>query len=421
MSVVGLLSIAASALLPGQALVGHSPAALQRTRPSQLCATEHAAAILRRSRAPRMAVAAETSSTPATTQDMSFNNSWYAVSTSSQLVTDEVFATRLWGEPLVLYRDSDGEPVCVRDVCPHRSAPLSMGELENGELRCFYHGWQFGKGGSCTDVPTVRIIAGEEKPNFKAFGCTAYSVVEHGGMVWVWKGHALTADVAKLPPLPSAANAAGTLTIDTTLDYGVAWARVLESNLAAPHLHTLLDGEGPSLAALGSETPRRVKLPREQATRRFAAPNVVRHTAASGCAEEVHVVPISQQRTRVLLRQHFKLDGALGALLKLPGALPVLTGLVRKWNYAVGLADMDAAAATDDDEAVASFREWHASAGGAESQYFRRWGDREAYADALGKQQVDGMVVGNEAGRTVGLKKDYVQDNPSPAYAPLRR
>jgi len=132
-------------------------------------------------------------------------------------------------------------------------------------------------------------------------------------------------------------------------------------------------------------------------------------------------VPISQQRTRVLLRQHFKLDGALGALLKLPGALPVLTGLVRKWNYAVGLADMDAAAATDDDEAVASFREWHASAGGAEAQYFRRWGDREAYADALGKQQVDGMVVGNEAGRTVGLKKDYVQDNPSPAYAPLRR
>ena len=54
----------------------------------------------------------------------------FAVAYSEQLQADRIFATRLWGEPLVLYRDAQGEPVCVRDVCPHRSAPLSMGDVQ---------------------------------------------------------------------------------------------------------------------------------------------------------------------------------------------------------------------------------------------------------------------------------------------------
>ena len=54
----------------------------------------------------------------------------YAAAFSEQLGTDEVFSTRLWGEPLVIYRASGNEVVCVRDACPHRSAPLSMGEVQ---------------------------------------------------------------------------------------------------------------------------------------------------------------------------------------------------------------------------------------------------------------------------------------------------
>merc|ERR1712032_1648910 len=83
-----------------------------------------------------------------------FNNTWYAIAYSEQLGVDEVFSTRLWGEPLVLYRDSANEVVRVRDSCPHRSAPLSMGEVQDGVLRCFYHGWGFGSEGKCVSVPT---------------------------------------------------------------------------------------------------------------------------------------------------------------------------------------------------------------------------------------------------------------------------
>ena len=61
-----------------------------------------------------------------------FNNTWYAVGLSEQIAGDRLLGTRLWGEPMVVYRDAAGEATCVRDLCPHRSAPLSMGELEDG-------------------------------------------------------------------------------------------------------------------------------------------------------------------------------------------------------------------------------------------------------------------------------------------------
>ena len=71
----------------------------------------------------------------------SFNNHWYAVAYPWQIdgpsANKEPFVTRLWGEPLVIYRDVDGNLVCSKDVCPHRSAPLSMSKMnENGQLEC---------------------------------------------------------------------------------------------------------------------------------------------------------------------------------------------------------------------------------------------------------------------------------------------
>ena len=52
--------------------------------------------------------------------------------------------------------DASGSINCVADACPHRSAPLSMGRVgDDGNLRCFYHGWAFGAKGECVDVPTA--------------------------------------------------------------------------------------------------------------------------------------------------------------------------------------------------------------------------------------------------------------------------
>jgi phenylpropionate dioxygenase-like ring-hydroxylating dioxygenase large terminal subunit len=60
----------------------------------------------------------------------------------------------LCGERLVLARLADGVAV-LPDMCPHRFAPLSQGQVVDGELQCPYHGWRFGADGACTAIPAL--------------------------------------------------------------------------------------------------------------------------------------------------------------------------------------------------------------------------------------------------------------------------
>src|SRR5215212_9775467 len=60
---------------------------------------------------------------------------------------------KLLGEDLVLFRDEQGRPGLLALHCPHRGADLSYGRLEDGGLRCLYHGWLFDVGGRCLEQP----------------------------------------------------------------------------------------------------------------------------------------------------------------------------------------------------------------------------------------------------------------------------
>ncbi len=50
---------------------------------------------------------------------------------------------RLLGEDLVLFRDDQGRPGLLGIHCSHRGADLSYGRVEDGGLRCIYHGWLY--------------------------------------------------------------------------------------------------------------------------------------------------------------------------------------------------------------------------------------------------------------------------------------
>ncbi len=59
------------------------------------------------------------------------------------------------GVPLVLVRtDPRRPPVAFADRCPHRLVPLSAATLDDGRLRCAYHGWEFDSSGACVDLPS---------------------------------------------------------------------------------------------------------------------------------------------------------------------------------------------------------------------------------------------------------------------------
>jgi phenylpropionate dioxygenase-like ring-hydroxylating dioxygenase large terminal subunit len=60
---------------------------------------------------------------------------------------------RLMGEDLVLFRDDQDRIGLLGLHCAHRGADLSYGRLEDGGLRCLYHGWLYDVQGRCLEQP----------------------------------------------------------------------------------------------------------------------------------------------------------------------------------------------------------------------------------------------------------------------------
>jgi phenylpropionate dioxygenase-like ring-hydroxylating dioxygenase large terminal subunit len=121
-------------------------------------------------------------------------NRWYAAAWDSE-VGRTPLARTLCGLPIVLYRRLDGRVVAMRDACPHRLSPLSMGRVEGDNLRCRYHGMMFDPEGRCVEMPAQDGVAA----NFQV--ADVYPVIERYRFVWVWIGEAPADDGASLPDL----------------------------------------------------------------------------------------------------------------------------------------------------------------------------------------------------------------------------
>ncbi len=119
-------------------------------------------------------------------------NRWYVMLPSDKLGVKPV-AVKALGENLVLWRDDKGKANCFIDLCPHRSAKLSLGEVVNGDLACWYHGIAFNGEGQCTSVPAE----GEDSKLQKRLKVRFYPTTERVGMVWAYIG-----DTALFPPPP---------------------------------------------------------------------------------------------------------------------------------------------------------------------------------------------------------------------------
>lgn len=90
-------------------------------------------------------------------------------------------------EALVLFRTPAGIS-CLRDLCPHRFAPLSEGRLIGDEIECPYHGWRFNGAGHCTKIPLHQGPLSRRK-------VMAYDVRESHGLIFV------SQDAARALPL----------------------------------------------------------------------------------------------------------------------------------------------------------------------------------------------------------------------------
>jgi phenylpropionate dioxygenase-like ring-hydroxylating dioxygenase large terminal subunit len=114
---------------------------------------------------------------------------WIPAILSNELERDrEPVRLLLLGEKLIAFRDSNGQPGIMDERCPHRGVSLFLGRVEEGGIRCVYHGWKFTTAGQCIDMPSVPA-AQQCKHLVKA---RAYPVQECGGVVWVYMGASAT-------------------------------------------------------------------------------------------------------------------------------------------------------------------------------------------------------------------------------------
>jgi 5,5'-dehydrodivanillate O-demethylase oxygenase subunit len=91
---------------------------------------------------------------------------------------------RLLGEDLVLFLDDRARLGLLALRCSHRGTSLEFGHLEDGGLRCCYHGWLYDVEGKILEMP------GEPADStfWQRLRHPAYQVQELGGVIFAYLG-----------------------------------------------------------------------------------------------------------------------------------------------------------------------------------------------------------------------------------------
>ena len=121
-------------------------------------------------------------------------NIWYIAAVGEELTTEPI-ARIICGMPMVLFRGESGAVVALEDRCPHRQAPLSMGNVLGDEIQCDYRGFMFNGAGTCVHIPRQDRVPTN-------MDIRAFAAVERWGFVWIWWGDQSKADDKIIPNLP---------------------------------------------------------------------------------------------------------------------------------------------------------------------------------------------------------------------------
>ena len=122
---------------------------------------------------------------------------WHPVAYSEEIGGESPFPAKLLGESIVVWREENGQPHAMRDLCIHRGTALSLGHLVDDCIVCPYHGWRYDSTGACVLIPQT---ANENVPS-KA-SVDNYHCQERYGLIWV----AMADPVYPLPSVPELEN-----------------------------------------------------------------------------------------------------------------------------------------------------------------------------------------------------------------------
>ena len=167
---------------------------------------------------------------------------------------------RVFGEDLVVFRDSEGRLGVLDEHCPHRRASLVMGRNEEGGLRCLYHGWKVDVLGNVLEMASEPAASGLcEKVKHLAYPCE-----EAGGFIWAYMGppHVPLPGGPKeaAPPFerPAFAPTPDTRVSIVKVHVHANWAQILEGAIDSAHSSSLHSTDMPPARVDGAKATARV-------------------------------------------------------------------------------------------------------------------------------------------------------------------
>jgi phthalate 4,5-dioxygenase len=155
---------------------------------------------------------------------------WQPVALAKEL-GKRPLAIQVMGENLVLFRDNNGKLGLVGRHCPHRAVDLAYGRVEDGGLRCLYHGWLMDHRGRCLDQPAEPV----ESTYKDEIRHTAYPCREAAGTIFAYLGP----DEAPLFPNFHFLSAPDAQVHQTKLYHACNYLQANEGNFDPAHLSFL--------------------------------------------------------------------------------------------------------------------------------------------------------------------------------------
>ena len=197
---------------------------------------------------------------------------WQPVALSEELHGPRpVRPVKIMGQDLVLFRDPEGQLGLLDRDCPHRGADLAFGRLEDGGLRCLFHGWLFDRQGRCLDTPaepTGRNMCSRIVQR-------SYPIVERNGIVFGYLG----ADEPPAFPALDCFTAPDTHVFAFKGYLDCNWLQALEVGLDPAHasfLHRFFE-DADAAASYGKQfraTSADSQMPMTRVLRDFARPDI---------------------------------------------------------------------------------------------------------------------------------------------------
>ena len=181
-----------------------------------------------------------------------------------------VKAVRLLGQDLVMFKYENRYGLFDRH-CPHRGADLAYGRLEDGGLRCSFHGWLFDVAGKCLQTP-AEPAGSRMHEHIRA---RSYPLVEKSGILFAYLG------AGEPPAFPhfDCFVAPSEYTFAFKGYWDCNWLQALEVGIDPAHaswLHRFFEDEDPS-SSYGRQfrgTPSDAQIPISQVLREYDRPDI---------------------------------------------------------------------------------------------------------------------------------------------------